>query len=145
MFCSSFVVYYTQNDCATLRQMYSPCWGKKTPHPSILVIWPLHTHRSHLFEPLQSVLVKEGFLFLKCHHFTIDCTCLIMRKNSIYGSIEGCVVFLPTHFVSPSIQPSLGFWLLWQCQMLLSSDCLLNSWVLQQKGHHRDGWEATDT
>lgn len=25
--------------------------------------WPLHTHRFHLFEPLQSALLKEGFFY----------------------------------------------------------------------------------
>lgn len=123
---STFVLCCTQIACAMLRQMCSPCLKKKKPTSIDFSDWPLHTHRSHLFEPVQSGRI---FLFLNCCHFSIDCSCLIMRKNSVYSSIEGCVVYLPTHYVMVTPSPCRGFWHLWQCQMLLSSDCLLNSWV----------------
>ncbi len=52
--------------------------------------WPLYTHRSHLFEPVQSGRV---FLFLNCCHFSIDCSCLIMRKKQrLHFSRGMCVL-----------------------------------------------------
>lgn len=63
---------------------------KKTPTSIDFSDRPLHTHSSHLFEPVQSGRV---FLSVNCCRFSIDYSCLITRKSSLYSSVERCVVF----------------------------------------------------
>lgn len=54
---SAFVVCYTQIAKTNVLALFEK-------NASIdFSDWPLHTHRSHLFEPVQSVLVKEGFFY----------------------------------------------------------------------------------
>lgn len=113
-------------------------------HPSIFSDWPLHTHRSHLFEPLQSVLVKKGVSIPETlpfshwlHMFNNE------EKRRLQFGRGMCCFSLRTHYVMVSLAPTRFLTSATVPDVAVSSVCLLNSWVPSQKGHHRDGWEAS--
>lgn len=98
-------------DASCLYSCGMLCWDKcaclvwKNPTSIDFSDRPLHTHRSHLFEPVQSGRV---FLFVNCCHFSIYYSCLITRKSSIYSSVD---VLFSFHTRYVMVSPALTrFW-----------------------------------
>lgn len=89
--------------CATIRQMHSACFRKNIIDFSD---WLLHTHRSHLFKPVQSALVSEAFSiserlpFFHWLHMSDNEQKLHLQLN------QRDVLLCFPHITSGSVQPS---------------------------------------